>query len=50
MRRYSTARSPVHESNTAVIAWRSCSLASWGNGSPVSSWKSSLNCRVSALR
>ena len=25
MRRYSTARLPVHESNTAVMAWRSCS-------------------------
>ena len=50
MRRYSTARLPVHESNTAVIAWRSCSLGSCGNGSPVSSWKISLNCCVSALR
>ena len=50
MRRYSTARFPVHESNTAVIAWRSCSCGSCGNGSPVSSSNSSLNCRVSACR
>ena len=50
MRRYSTARFPVQESNTAVIAWRSCSCGSCGNGSPVSSWKSSLNCCVSAFR
>ena len=30
-RRYSTARSPVQESNTARIAWRSCSCGSCGN-------------------
>ena len=42
MRRYSTARLPVQESNTAVIAWRSCSCGSCGNSSPVSSSKSSL--------
>ena len=50
MRRYSTARLPVHESNTAMIACLSCSCGSWGKGSPVSSSKSSLNCRVSSLR
>ena len=36
IRRYSTARLPVQESNTAVIAWRSCSCGSCGNSSPVS--------------
>ena len=35
MRRYSTARSPSHESNTATTAWRSCSRGSCGKSSPV---------------
>jgi hypothetical protein len=32
-RRYSTARAPFHESNTARIAWRSCSRGSCGKSS-----------------
>ena len=35
MRRYSTARLPIQESNTATIAWRSCSRGSCGKSSPV---------------
>ena len=35
IRRYCTARSPIHESNTARMAWRSCSRGSWGNSSLV---------------
>ena len=37
MRRYSTAREPIQESNTARMAWRSCSSGSRGNSSPVCS-------------
>ncbi len=37
IRRYSTARSPTQESNTARIDSRSCSVGSCGNGSPVAS-------------
>jgi hypothetical protein len=48
MRRYSTARLPVHESNTAVIACLSCSCGSCGKASPVSCSKSSLKRRVSS--
>ena len=35
MRRYSTARSPTHESNTARIDWASCARASWEKSWPV---------------
>jgi hypothetical protein len=37
MRRYSTARAPIQESNTARIAWSSCSCGSWGKSSSVTS-------------
>ena len=37
MRRYSLARAPIQESNTARMAWLSCSRGSWGKSSSVSS-------------
>ena len=50
MRRYSTARGPIQESNTARIACLSWSCGSWGKSSPVWSLKIPLNDSVSALR
>jgi hypothetical protein len=49
-RRYSTARLPSQEPNTARIAWRSCSRGSSGNASPVSFSNRCLKRSVSARR